>query len=130
MVAPARGDSAVGAAVSASGEQRQDAAAGWLTLERQQSQFRAAASPRTPAQSRAIGSVEREERLRYRDLLDRQQAEMAGERRGARRELDLNGGFSSPAAGARLQGRLMEQRRQQEALRLRMGTERRLAPRP
>lgn len=126
----ARGDSPTGAAVRATGEQRQDAAAGWLRLERQQSQARAAASPRTAAESRAIGTVERDERLRYRDLLDRQQAEMAGERRGARRESDLNGGLSSPAAGARLQGRLMDQRRQQEALRLRMGTERRLVPRP
>jgi hypothetical protein len=125
-----RGDSAVGAAVSASGEQRRDAAAGWLTLERQQSQSRAAASPRTPAQSRAIGTVEREERLRYRDLLERQQAEMAGARRAARRDSGLNQGLPSPGAGARLQGRLMEQRRQQEAQRLRMGTERRIGPRP
>jgi hypothetical protein len=121
------GETGAASAARATGEQRQEAAAGWLRLDRQQSEARAAA-PRTPEASRSLGTIQQAERLRYRGLLDRQREELAAERRASRRDSVVNGGTPYPAADARLRGRLTDQRRQQEALRLRMRTERRIGP--
>lgn len=105
---PARAESA----------QRQRAATGWLTLERDQREARTAAGAPDLAQSQRLQALERQERARYREMLEADRREFDLEQRRAR--LNPQG----PGTEARFQGRLLEQQRAEESLRLRMQLDR------
>ncbi len=106
------------AAARADSAQRQRAATGWLTLERDQREARTAAGAPDLAQSQRLQALERQERLRYREMLEGERRELDLEQRRAR----LNP--QRPGTEARFQGRLLEQQRAQASLRLRMQLDR------
>lgn len=106
--APVAGDARAQAA------QRQAAEQGWLTLEREQAIGRRRLAPEDPAAARALGTVERQEDLRLRGL----NADQAAELRAGERSRRAAGVDAPPAADAQLRGRLMEQGRERDAVRL------------
>lgn len=110
------------AAGRASGAQRQRAAESWLRLESDQRGARERASPLTPAESRRLGVIEAQERIRQRELLESQRRELQSLNRQERRSRGEV--VQGPSPEARLQGRLLEQRRAREGLRLRQGMDR------
>ena len=102
--------------------QSQRGAEGWLTLERDQREARAAVAPGDLSESQRLRLLEQQERARYRAALQDERAELDAERRRERRAPGQPS--ARPGAEARLQGRILEQQRNQESLRLRMQMDR------
>jgi hypothetical protein len=109
-------------AARAEAEQRQAAEQGWLTLGREQAVGRRPLPPGDPAAARALGLVEQQEALRLRGLTARQAALARAQDRAGRGA----GVTAPPAADARLRGRLMEQGRERDAVRLNRQMNRRI----
>ena len=118
---PARAEGARETA-RATAAQRQLGAEGWLTLERDQREARAAVAPGDLSESQRLRLLEQQERARYRAALQDERAELNAERRRERRAPGQPS--ARPGAEARLQGRILEQQRNQESLRLRMQMDR------
>ncbi len=110
------------ATARAAATQRQRAAAGWLTLERDQREARAATAPGDLVESQRLRLQEQQERARYSETLQAERRELNAERRRERQTPGLAG--AQPGAEARLKSRLMDQQRAQESLRLRMQMDR------
>jgi len=110
-------------AARASAIQRTQAAEGWLTLDRDQREARAAAGPLSSGTWQDLQILEQQERTRYRETLQAEGRELDAERRRERRASVPAG--TLPGSEARLQGRLLDQQRAQESQRLRMQMDRR-----
>jgi hypothetical protein len=104
----------------AAGDQSQRSAAGWLQLERDQRETRQRLEPMTPTEAARQQSLDRQDAIRFRETLQRQE-----------RQARQMGGVAAPdssASQSRIQGLLMQQQQALEAQRLRMRTERRGQP--
>jgi len=114
----------------AAADQSQRTAAGWLRLEQDQRETRQRLAPMTPTEATRQQTLDRQEAIRFRETLQRQDREIQSLRRQERQTRQLGGvGVpESPASQSRIQGRLMQQQRELEAQRLRMRTERRGQP--
>jgi hypothetical protein len=114
----------------AAGDQSQRSAAGWLQLERDQRETRQRLEPMTPAEAARQQSLDRQDAIRFRETLQRQEREIQSLRRQERQARQM-GGVAAPdssASQSRIQGLLMQQQQALEAQRLRMRTERRGQP--
>lgn len=115
VVARGAGPTAV---TRSAGAQQERAAAGWLKLESGQRVARERAAPLTPLESQQLQVIEQQERARYREQLQTQERELTTLNRQERQA--GNGALAGPSPeAARLQGRLMEQRRANSGLDLR-----------
>lgn len=105
------------------GAEGQRAAAGWLRLESDQRMSREQADPLTLPDSRRLQVIEQQERARYREQIQTHERELRSLDRQERRL--GHGAAQGLSPGARLQGRLIEQQRTQNALELRRHMDRR-----
>jgi hypothetical protein len=114
----------------AAGDQSQRTAAGWLRLEQDQRETRQRLAPMTPTEAARQQSLDRQDAIRFRETLQRQDREIQSLRRQERqtRQMGGVGALESPGSQSRIQGRLMQQQQELEAQRLRMRTERRGQP--
>jgi hypothetical protein len=113
-------------AMRVQGIQSQRAAAGWLRLQQDQRAARQQAGPRSPSEAARQQSLEWNEAIRYRELLQQQNRAVDSARRQDR--LVPRGGADGMAdvrAGQmRMQGQLMELEAQQQSQRLQMQMDR------
>ncbi|MFB1490357.1 MULTISPECIES: hypothetical protein [unclassified Thiocapsa] len=109
-------------AMRVQGIQSQRAAAGWLRLQQDQRAARQQAGPRSPPEAARQQSLEWNEAIRYRELLQQQNRAIDSARRQDRL-VPRGGADGMPdirAGQMRMQGQLMELEAQQQSQRLQM----------
>jgi hypothetical protein len=113
-------------AARAEGIFSQRAAAGWLRLQLDQRESRQRAGAESPAEASRRQSLEWEEALRYRALLQQQERAIQSSRRQERSRSAASAavGLPTPPGTSRMEGRLIELRAAQERERLRMRMDR------
>ena len=112
-------------AMRAQGIQSQRAAAGWLRLQQDQRAARQQVGPLSSPDAARQQSIEWNEAIRYRELLQQQNRVLDSARREDRRV--PRGGLDGPdlrAGQIRMQGQLMELEAQQQSQRLQMQMDR------
>jgi hypothetical protein len=113
-------------AMRAQGIQSQRAAAGWLRLQQDQRTARQQAGELSPPEAARQQSLEWNEAIRYRELLQQQNRAIDSARRQDRL-VPSDGAGAMPDGGAgraRMQGQLMELEAQQQSQRLQMQMDR------
>jgi hypothetical protein len=110
-------------AMRAQGIQSQRAAAGWLRLQQDQRTARQQAGPLSSPEAARQQSLEWNEAIRYRELLQQQNRAIDSARRQDRLA-PRDGAGGMPDGRARMQGQLMELEAQQQSQRLQMQMDR------